>query len=228
MIKLKDITKIYKTKREDVIALNDLTIELPRQQFVLIKGPSGCGKSTLLFTLAGMMHPTSGAVNVLGKDLQKLNEKDRTHFLARKIGFVFQAYYLIPYLNVLENILLINQSGLHNIQSSEVKVWAKKLNIENRLDHFPSELSIGEKQRVALVRAFVAQPNLILADEPTGNLDPSNTQEVLKHLENYHREGGSVIMVSHSNEADEIADIIITMSEGRFKEITYRDKQESK
>lgn len=219
MIKLNEIIKIYRGKKGDVIALNGIDLQIPPNKFVLIKGPSGCGKSTLLFIIGGLLKPTSGEIEVLGKEPFNLPEKDRNKFLSRQLGFVFQSYYLLPYLNVLENILLTRKAGNKEVRKEEAIKIANELNIEDRLSHYPSELSVGEKQRVALARAIIVNPQLILADEPTGNLDPENTQEVLKHFTNYRKNGGSVLMVSHGSEADELADIIILMNKGKITEI---------
>lgn len=219
MINIQEITKIYSSDKGDVIALNEVDLQIPENKFVLIKGPSGCGKSTLLFTIGGMLKPSSGKIEVLGKAPYQLSEKERTLFLSSQLGFVFQSYHLVPYLTALENILLSKKAGNKLVNKGQAKQLAKELNIEDRLKHYPSELSIGEKQRVALARAFIINPQLILADEPTGNLDPGNTQEVLNHLEKFRNEGGSVIMVSHGNEADNLADITITMKKGKITNI---------
>ncbi len=216
MINLKEITKIFKSKKGNVIALNGIDLQIPENKFVLIKGHSGCGKSTLLFVMGGMLKPSSGEIEVMGMNPFKISEKQRTNFLSSQLGFVFQSYYLIPYLNVLENIMLSRKAGNKTVEKEQAIEIAKELNMGHRLSHKPSELSIGEKQRVALARALIINPKLILADEPTGNLDPENTNEVLKHLSNFQKKGGSVIMVSHSNEADHLADITITMEKGKI------------
>lgn len=216
MINIQQITKIYHSKKGDVIALNEVDLHIPENKFVLIKGPSGCGKSTLLFTMGGMLKPSSGKIEVLGKAPYLLSEKERTLFLSTQLGFVFQSYHLVPYLNALENILLSKKAGNKTVNTRQAKKLAEELNINDRLKHYPAELSIGEKQRVALARALIIQPQLILADEPTGNLDPENTREVLNHLDEFHKNGGSAIMVSHGNEADDLADITISMKKGKI------------
>ncbi len=216
MINFKEITKIYSSKNGDVIALKEVNLHIPENKFVLIKGPSGCGKSTLLFTIGGMLKPSSGLIEVLRKAPYQLSEKERTAFLSSQLGFVFQSYHLIPYLNVLENILLAKKAGNKSVTTEKAKALADELNISDRLNHYPSELSIGEKQRVALARALIIDPQIILADEPTGNLDPENTKEVLNHLEKFQQSGGTVIMVSHGNEADNLADVLITMERGKI------------
>jgi putative ABC transport system ATP-binding protein len=222
MINLKEITKIYSSKKGDVIALNEVDLQIPENKFVLIKGPSGCGKSTLLFTIGGMLKPSSGLIEVLGKTPCQLSEKERTEFLSSQLGFVFQSYHLVPYLSALENILLAKKAGNKSVTEEKARELAEELNISDRLSHYPSELSIGEKQRVALARALIIEPKIILADEPTGNLDPENTKEVLDHLEKFKQAGGAVIMVSHGNEADNLADVLITMERGRITD--YKTK----
>lgn len=222
MINFQQITKIYRSKKGDVIALNEVDLQIPKNKFVLIKGPSGCGKSTLLFTIGGMLKPSSGKIEVLGKAPYQLSGKERTLFLSTQLGFVFQSYHLVPYLNTLENILLSKKAGNKTVTSEQAKKLAEELNIGDRLKHYPAELSIGEKQRVALARALIIQPQLILADEPTGNLDPENTEEVLNHLQKFHENGGSVVMVSHGNEVDELADILITMEKGKITNINTK------
>ncbi len=219
MIKIKELSKIFSSKKEQVIALNEIDLDIPKNKFVLIKGPSGCGKSTLLFTLGGMLTPSSGSVELLGKNLYQLSKNELSNFRASSIGFVFQSYNLIPYLNILENILF----GLKGNKNGELKEKAiqlvKELNITDRIHHKPTELSIGEKQRVAVARAILGNPDLVLADEPTGNLDPENAKEVLMHLNQFKQAGGTVIMVSHSNDADHLADTIIHMEKGKIKTI---------
>jgi len=216
MIKIENLTKVYKRGNQDIIALNDISFQADSSEFILVKGPSGCGKSTLLFTLGGMLKPGNGNVEVLDRDIYSLSERGRTVFRSKNIGFVFQSYYLVPYLNVMENILLAGRLPGINISEKEALEIAGKLNLSNRLSHKPHELSVGEQQRVALTRALVTNPKVILADEPTGNLDPQNAKEVLEHLSDFHRKGGLVIMVTHGNEADSYATRQIEMKEGRI------------
>ena len=222
MINIEKVTKIFRLKQGDVIALNDIDLQIDDNKFVLIKGHSGCGKSTLLFTLGGMLKPSSGKVQVLGMDPFKFSDRDRTKFLSSQLGFVFQSYYLIPYLNVLQNIMLPQKAGNFVVNKRQAVEIAKQLNLEHRLLHKPSELSIGEKQRVALARALVIKPKIILADEPTGNLDPENAKEVLNHLIEFKTKGGTVIMVSHGDMADELADSILLMNKGKISGITKK------
>lgn len=216
MIRTENLTKIFRKGRREVIALNNVDLTVETGTFAVVKGHSGSGKSTLLFTLGGMLLPSSGKVFLEEKELYALNDRRRTAYRAGKIGFVFQSYYLLPYLNVLENILVAARFLDEQVPQSEAETLAATLGLEERLRHKPSELSAGEKQRVALARALISRPALILADEPTGNLDPENAHIVIDRLGRFHQEGGTVIMVSHDNEADAVADRILLMEKGSF------------
>lgn len=216
MITLQNITKIFHSKQTDVIALNKVNLEIKKGQFVLIKGPSGCGKSTLLFTLGGMLKPSSGQVLFKDQDIYKLSAKDLLHYRARQIGFVYQSYHLIPYLTILENILLVNQSDKKVVSKEEVIALAEAFHLKERLYHKPAELSVGEKQRAALLRALVVKPEILIADEPTGNLDPENSRIIMQHFKEFQQKGGTVIMASHGNEADELATVLIQMKDGEI------------
>ena len=178
MIEAKNIVKKFNSAKEKVIALNHVDLVVKKSEFVLIKGESGSGKSTLLFIIGGMLNPTSGKMIVNKKDLFSLSESERSKYRAGEIGFVFQSYHLLPYLNVLENIMLPNKLPMIHIQKTEVLKIANELGIADRLEHKPSQLSAGEKQRVALARALITNPSIILADEPTGNLDENDRLEI--------------------------------------------------
>ena len=219
MIKIENITKIFHSKHSDVIALNKINLEVASGEFLLIKGPSGCGKSTLLFTLGGMLKPSSGKVYVEGDDLYALSNRDLLNYRARKMGFVYQSYHLIPYLNILDNILLVNQVGKPVTNRDEVMNLAKQFNLQDRLTHLPAELSVGEKQRAALMRALVCKPKLLIADEPTGNLDPANSAIIVEHFKRFQELGGTVIMASHNNDADELATREICMQQGEIMDL---------
>ena len=216
MIKTEQLTKIFRAGSKDVIALNEIDITIESGEFVLIKGHSGCGKSTLLFSLGGMLYPSSGKVVIDNVSVYDKSEKERAEFRANHIGFVFQSYHLLPYLTVLENILISQRFNKKSVTVERAVEIAESLNIAHRLNHKPSELSVGEKQRTALARVFITNPEVIFADEPTGNLDPANAKEVIAHLKKYNQNGGTVIMVTHGNEADEVAGRIINMKNGRL------------
>ena len=211
MIQTSQLTKIFNSGKKKVIALENIELNIAKNDFVLVKGASGCGKSTLLFTLGGLLKPTSGMVKINELDLYSMGERKLAEYRSSKIGFVFQSYYLLPYLSVAGNILISNKlKGISSTKAEVDKITAL-LNISHRLNHKPSELSVGEKQRVALARTLVLKPEIILADEPTGNLDPENTQEVLNTLKHFKEQGGTVIMATHSNEADTYASQMMNM-----------------
>ena len=216
MIEAKNIVKKFNSAKEKVIALNHVDLVVKKSEFVLIKGESGSGKSTLLFIIGGMLNPTSGKMIVNKKDLFSLSESERSKYRAGEIGFVFQSYHLLPYLNVLENIMLPNKLPMIHIQKTEVLKIANELGIADRLEHKPSQLSAGEKQRVALARALITNPSIILADEPTGNLDEKNTIEVLNYLKTFQKNGGTVVMVTHGNLADKYATRTIKLQKGEL------------
>jgi putative ABC transport system ATP-binding protein len=214
MIRTENLTRIFRQGRREVIALNNLDLTIREGSFVVVKGHSGSGKSTLLFTLGGMLTPSSGKVFLEDKELYTLSDRQRTAYRAGKIGFVFQSYYLLSYLTVLENIRVATHLPGHHATEEEARTLAASLGLGERLSHKPSELSAGEKQRVALARALISRPALILADEPTGNLDPDNAHIVTERLHRFRQNGGTVIMVSHDNEADALADRILFMEKG--------------
>ena len=216
MIQTNSLTKIFSCGKRKVIALNEIDVQIKAGDFVLIKGESGCGKSTLLFTLGGMLSPSSGDIMVGGENIYEYTEGQRARYRANNIGFVFQSYHLLPYLSVMENIMISNKIGGVNVDASLVEEFAKQLHIDHRLHHKPSTLSVGEKQRVALARAMIGNPQLILADEPTGNLDPHNAQQVLNYLLDYNKKGGTVVMVTHGDQADKYSNSIVRMHNGKI------------
>ncbi len=217
MIEVKNIVKKFNSAKEKVIALDHINLVVKKSEFVLIKGESGRGTSTLLFSMGGVLNRTSGKMIVNNKDLFSLSEVERSKYRANEIGFVFQSYHLLPYLNVLENIMLPNQLPEIHIQKEDVYKIADELGIADRLYHKPSQLSAGEKQRVALARALITKPSIILADEPTGNLDEKNTIEVLNYLRSFQKNGGTVVMVTHGNLADTYATRTIQLDKGKLQ-----------
>ncbi|MEQ6120480.1 ABC transporter ATP-binding protein [Reichenbachiella sp. MALMAid0571] len=199
IVSLHNLEKSYIKDGHQTQALRSIDLSVEKGDFVLVKGASGSGKTTMLLVLGGMLQPTSGKVQISGKNLYELPEKQKIRFRANNIGFIFQMFHLIPYLNVRENILLNNEIGIDKISEQELIDLTDELGINHRLRHYPSELSAGEKQRVALARALIKKPELILADEPTGNLDAENSQIVLEKLKEYCSKGGTVIMVTHDD-----------------------------
>lgn len=216
MIQLKEINKTYPHKSSEVSALSGIDLEIGGSEFVLIKGASGSGKSTLLFIIGGMLFPSSGTVEVNDLNLYQIGGKERAKYRANDVGFVFQAYHLLPYLNVLDNILLTNKINDEKISKEKIVNTLEELGMGHRIYHKPAELSAGEKQRVALVRALIKTPPILLADEPTGNLDEDNAKEVLNYLKKYQNNGGTVVMVTHGNIADSYATKTVYLKNGKI------------
>ena len=218
MIKVTDLSKIFRTEEIETTALNKVSFEINDGEFVAIMGPSGCGKSTLLNILGLLDNPTDGSYQLLGQEVAKLKEKDRTKFRKGNIGFVFQSFNLIDELNVFENVEL--PLRYLNISSSERKArvteMLKRMNISHRAQHFPQQLSGGQQQRVAIARAVVSNPKLIHADEPTGNLDSKNGKEVMDLLTELNKEGTTIVMVTHSQKDAACAQRIVNLFDGEI------------
>ena len=200
MIKTTNLQKIFRTDEVETWALNEVNIEIKEGEFVAVMGPSGCGKTTLLNILGLLDNPTSGEYYLNGKDVSKLKENQRTNLRKGVIGFVFQSFNLIEELNVYENIELplLYMKMPATERKKRVKEAMDRMAISHRVKHFPQQLSGGQQQRVAIARAVVANPDLILADEPTGNLDSKNGAEVMSLLTDLNREGTTIVMVTHS------------------------------
>ena len=218
MIKVTDLCKVFRTEEIETTALDNVSFEIKKGEFVAIMGPSGCGKSTLLNILGLLDNPTSGSYELLGQEVAMLKEKDRTRFRKGNIGFVFQSFNLIDELNVYENVEL--PLRYLNISASERKQRVtdilKRMNISHRAKHFPQQLSGGQQQRVAIARAVVSNPKLILADEPTGNLDSRNGKEVMDLLSKLNREGTTIVMVTHSQKDASVAQRTIDLFDGKI------------
>lgn len=218
MLQVKDLRKVFRTEEIETIALDGVSFEVNKGEFVAIMGPSGCGKSTLLNILGLLDNPTSGSYQLLDKEVSTLKEKDRTKFRKGNIGFVFQNFNLIDELNVYENVEL--PLIYMNVKASERKEMVnnilKRMNISHRASHFPQQLSGGQQQRVAIARAVVCNPALILADEPTGNLDSKNGKEVMELLTELNKEGTTIIMVTHSQHDATYAQRVLNLFDGRL------------
>ncbi len=226
MLKIKNIKKSFRTEEVETIALNDVSFNVKQGEFVAIMGPSGCGKSTLLNILGLLDNPTSGEYHLLDKEVGQLKEKDRTNYRKGNIGFVFQSFNLIDELSVYENVEL--PLIYMKIKSSERKVMVEnilnRMAISHRAGHFPAQLSGGQQQRVAIARALVSNPKLILADEPTGNLDSKNGIEVMSLLKELNDEGTTIIMVTHSQHDSLYASRRINLFDGKILNDDISDK----
>ena len=209
MLNFDHVSKHYKTAEGTVKALDDFSLDIDEGAFAVIKGPSGCGKSTLLLQAGGMLRPSQGAVSVTGQDLYQLNNRARGDFRRQHIGFVFQMFHLLPYLSVRDNALLSAPS-----KTTEVDALLERLGLAERCHHLPNALSAGEKQRTAIARALLPEPALILADEPTGNLDPENAALVMQYLRDYQSSGGTVVLVTHGTDGDQYATRSIELKAG--------------
>ena len=217
MLRLDNVTKTYTARNRQIHALDGVSLEVAAGEFVVLRGPSGSGKTTLLMTVAGMQKPTSGVVSFEERDLYAMTQKQRARFRADNIGFVFQMFHLVPYLNVVDNVLLASGARGGNHSRAQAGALIEKLGLSGRDSHKPSELSAGEKQRVAIARAMLNEPKVIVADEPTGNLDPDNARVVLGYLSEFHKDGGTVVIVTHGREAEQFADRIISLDAGRIR-----------
>ena len=200
MIQIENLSKVFRTSEVETIALNHVNIEVKEGEFVAIMGPSGCGKSTLLNILGLLDNPSEGSYKLIGNEVANLKEKERTRLRKGVIGFVFQSFNLIDELNVFENVELpLTYLGIKASERKErVLEILKRMNLSHRAKHFPQQLSGGQQQRVAIARAVITNPKLILADEPTGNLDSKNGAEVMNLLTELNKEGTTIIMVTHS------------------------------
>ena len=218
MIKLDNVKKVFRTEEVETWALREVSLEVKKGEFVAIMGPSGCGKSTLLNILGLLDNPTEGTYILNGKDVSKLKENERTDIRKGLIGFVFQSFNLIDELNVYENIelplLYMKTPGKE--RKERIEAVMDRMAISHRRKHFPNQLSGGQQQRVAIARAVIPEPKIILADEPTGNLDSKNGKEVIDLLSELHHEGATILMVTHSQHDAAYADRIINLYDGQI------------
>ena len=217
ILETKDLRKIYGSGDTEVRALDGVNLSVENGEFVAIVGTSGSGKSTLLHMLGGLDRPTEGTVTVDGKNIFELKDEALTIFRRRKIGFVFQSYNLVPVLNVYENIVLPIQLDGRKVDETFIQQIVKTLGLDGRLDALPNQLSGGQQQRVAIARALAAAPAIILADEPTGNLDSRTSQDVLGLLKvTSQKFSQTIVMITHNEEIAQLADRIIRIEDGRI------------
>ncbi|HUO35436.1 MAG TPA: ATP-binding cassette domain-containing protein [Candidatus Acidoferrum sp.] len=221
VVEIEGLTKEYGSVR----ALDGITFSVEEGEWIAIMGPSGSGKTTLINILGGLDSPTGGRAIVAGVDVARLDEAGLTRFRAEQIGFVFQQFHLVPYLTALENVMLA-QYFHSTTDETEAREALSRVGLSGRLDHLPSQLSGGEQQRVAVARALINHPKLLLADEPTGNLDEANEQSVIRLLRELHAEGHTILMVTHSLSIGQLADRRIELSHGRLAQITSLSQEE--
>lgn len=219
ILQASNLTKIYGSGENEVHALDGVNFSVEKGEFVAIVGTSGSGKSTLLHMLGGLDRPTGGSVEVDGKEIFSLKDEELTIFRRRKIGFVFQNYNLVPVLNVYENIVLPVQLDGKTPDASYIDSIIETLGLERKLENLPNNLSGGQQQRVAIARALASKPAIILADEPTGNLDSKTSQDVLGLLKvTSQKYGQTIVMITHNEEIAQLADRIIRIEDGKIVE----------
>ena len=218
MITLKNIKKVFKTEKIETWALQNVNLEVKKGEFVAIMGPSGCGKSTLLNILGLLDNPSEGTYLLDGKDVSHMSEDDRTDLRKGRLGFVFQSFNLIDELSVVENVELplLYMGTPKKERRRLVNEVVERVAMSHRAQHFPAQLSGGQQQRVAIARAVISRPQIILADEPTGNLDSKHGKEVMELLKELHNEGTTIIMVTHSQHDANYADRVVNLFDGEI------------
>jgi putative ABC transport system ATP-binding protein len=219
VVRLEHVTKTYTGKSSLVHAVKDVSLDVDEGNFVVLQGPSGCGKTTALLMAGGLLKPDSGQVLVTDQNPYALSADARAAFRARTIGFVFQQFHLVPYLSVLENVLAPSIATDPQDGSSQRAEWLiEHFGLAHRMSHLPGELSSGERQRTALARALLNKPQLLLADEPTGNLDQENAEAVLGHMKEFAEAGGAVLLVTHDERAISFAHRVIHLRDGQISD----------
>lgn len=217
MLEIRNITKRYKKGADEFTALDDVSLRVEKGDFYAVIGASGSGKSTLLHTLGGLIHPDSGQVFYKNNDIYGLNRKQLDFYRKENVGFVFQQFHLMPYLTVLENIKL---ACYKKALIDKIDMYIEKCSLVEQKHKYPSELSVGEKQRTAFIRAIITDPDMLLADEPTGNLDPINSTILLNLIEDYHKNGGTIILVSHDPLASNYATHTVQLNKGKISHLS--------
>ena len=215
VLAINQLGKSFPSAAGEVHAVRDVSLEVAAGELVALRGPSGCGKSTLLMAAGGLLEPTSGSVEINGTDLYSLGQDGRAQFRAENIGFVFQQFHLIPYLDVRDNILAASLATAR-AEGERVDELLEIFGLQQRAHHVPAALSTGEKQRTAMARALLNNPKLILADEPTGNLDQGNAEALLEQLSGFSGKGGAVLLVTHDARVDNHAGRTIEISDGNL------------
>ncbi len=213
MLEIVNVTKKYRKGESEFTALEEVSLKVDKGDFVAVVGPSGSGKSTLLHTVGGLIKPDSGKVSFNGKSIYALNQRESDLFRSRNIGFVFQQFHLIPYLSVYDNVLAVCTNRKERARINGLLDTCSMITLK---DKYPSELSVGEKQRTAFIRAIITLPDILLADEPTGNLDPENSRILMTMISDYHNQGGTVFLVSHDPESTKYATRKIRLQSGKI------------
>jgi putative ABC transport system ATP-binding protein len=218
MLTMENVSKTYSLRGQPVVGLDRATIEIASGDFVSLVGPSGSGKSTLLLMLGGMLSPSQGRVMLDGQSLYERSANERARLRQKYVGFVFQTFNLVPYLTALENVQIPLYLGNVPIDEQRERAIAvlKRVGLADRVDHKPAELSVGQQQRVALARMLANDPAVILADEPTGNLDPETATQVIDYFEEFNAEGRTIVMVTHDPRAASRAKRMVRLTEGRL------------
>lgn len=228
VIRVRDLYKVYRMGDTKVYALNGVDLDIRRGEFCAITGPSGSGKSTLLNMLAGLEHPSKGEIVIAGKHIEKLNEKQLVTFRRERVGFIFQSYNLIATMDAVENVALpLSFRGMGKAKRAKrAKEYLKLVGLERFMTHMPNQMSGGQQQRVGIARALAVDPQIIFADEPTGNLDSKTTMEVLKLMQTIVREQNqTLVMVTHDNNLATYADRIIKIIDGKIVSIEENHKE---
>ncbi len=213
MLEISNITKKYRKGESIFTALDEVSLTVEKGDFIAVVGASGSGKSTLLHTIGGLIQPDSGKVTFNGKNIYTMKQHESDLFRRKNIGFVFQQFHLIPYLTVYENILAVCANGNEKEGINGLLETCSLMSLKNK---YPSELSVGEKQRTAFIRAIITNPDILLADEPTGNLDPDNSRILMTLISDFHKLGGTVFLVSHDPESTKYATKQIRLQYGKI------------
>ena len=213
MLEINAITKKYKKGDSSFIALDEVSLKVGKGEFIAVVGSSGAGKSTLLHTIGGLIQPDCGQVVFQGKNIYTMKQHESDLYRKRNVGFVFQQFHLIPFLTVYENILTVCYG---KNEKAQIDVLLKTCSLLPLRNKYPSELSVGEKQRAAFIRAIITNPDILLADEPTGNLDPENSRILMEMISGYHQQGGTVFLVSHHPESTKYATCQIRLQSGKL------------
>jgi putative ABC transport system ATP-binding protein len=222
MIEIADVYKRYYTNNKVYNALDGINLKIGKGDYLSVTGSSGAGKSTLLYLIGGLIQPDSGSILFNGSNIYDQPRVAKDLYRKKKIGFVFQQFHLMPYLSVVENIRL---ACYENIHLENINFYLKKCSLTELKDKYPSELSVGEKQRVAFIRAIISNPEMLLADEPTGNLDPENSEILMALIDEFHRNGGTVILVSHNPDSSKFSDKVLILEKGKIASLQSSNNQ---